>query len=396
MLGFCEKVDSWELHRAYFHSKAGGFPAWLNPDSAPAVKCPFCQQSMMAVCQAYAEKAPVHAYHRVVYVFTCRNGECHKSSIADETIEIPYYVYRCQLPEINLYYDAAHAQYEHYEADKTVMEKADAKLAKDFCFNCGQIAANRCKQCKCAAYCCRGCQVQDWKTSHKAKCKTLAAKKKKQSNFIYPTRASAWCFGEHEITIEPESEVTPESETDNAEILEKLKKSNEEDLSDTEVDGAAEAQPMRSKPDKYFRKFQKRVARDPDQVLRYIVDDTTNTTGSALRISKPTEFQQSQVIPDCPLCRGKRILEFQVMPQMLYYLNPDKNPTDKKGWTSEWLNLLNQSTVDFGLLNVYTCANHCKIKNDGYAREFITRQMVSPDSIGDKGAETDSDSDEDE
>lgn len=52
-------------------------------------------------------------------------------------------------------------------------------------------------------------------------------------------------------------------------------------------------------------------------------------------------------IPLCPNCGGKRTLEFQVLPQLLSYLNIDH---------------MDVHSFDFGSLYIYTCAHSCDLK----------------------------------
>mmetsp|Transcript_6347 Transcript_6347/g.11312 ORF Transcript_6347/g.11312 Transcript_6347/m.11312 type:complete len:141 (-) Transcript_6347:1648-2070(-) len=49
-----------------------------------------------------------------------------------------------------------------------------ATVANGNCAVCEKPAAKRCQQCKSIWYCCRDCQVSDWK-AHKARCKAIAA-----------------------------------------------------------------------------------------------------------------------------------------------------------------------------------------------------------------------------
>lgn len=77
--------------------------------------------------------------------------------------------------------------------------------------------------------------------------------------------------------------------------------------------------------------FLTRVARAPSQVLRY------RRAGKPLwtrREPKPT------IIPSCTRCGAPRIFEFQLLPQLLYYLDLDRE-------------------FDFGTLAIYTCQASC-------------------------------------
>ena len=72
-------------------------------------------------------------------------------------------------------------------------------------------------------------------------------------------------------------------------------------------------------------------------------------------------------LPACPLCKSERVLEFQVMPQILNQINADKSPFKPKDVSlheklqeNEKLATSNFG-VDFGVLNVYTCKMSCKM-----------------------------------
>nr|ACH48183.1 uncharacterized MYND Zn-finger protein [Cyriopagopus schmidti] len=108
-----------------------------------------------------------------------------------------------------------------------------------------------------------------------------------------------------------------------------------------------------AKKDKVFRKFQKRINLEPEQVLRY------DRHGEPLWVSAESIPSQA----DIPLCKcgARRLFEFQVMPQLLNYLSMDV-PRD---------------SVDWGTLIVYTCADSCTLANSAYIPEFLWKQDFS-------------------
>ena len=65
-----------------FPSKVGGIPNWLNPLQSPSssdLSCGVCANPMALITQIFTpEDTPAEAYHRVIYLFCCRNGKCHK------------------------------------------------------------------------------------------------------------------------------------------------------------------------------------------------------------------------------------------------------------------------------------------------------------------------------
>ncbi|XP_012590300.1 PREDICTED: programmed cell death protein 2 [Condylura cristata] len=107
-----------------------------------------------------------------------------------------------------------------------------------------------------------------------------------------------------------------------------------------------------SREDKVFQKFKTKTDLVPEQILRY-------GRGIAPVWISGENVPREEDIPDCP-CGAKRIFEFQVMPQLLYYLKADR---------------LGRS-VDWGVLAIFTCAESCRL-GTGYAEEFVWKQDVA-------------------
>ncbi len=116
------------------------------------------------------------------------------------------------------------------------------------------------------------------------------------------------------------------------------------------------------KSDKAFNKFKKRVAYHPDQVLRY------DRNGTPLWVSAE-KTMEAQNVPQCPYCKGPRVFEFQIMPQLLNYVGDDSVLGD----------------LDWGTLAVYTCEQNCG-GDDGpaYKKEFVWQQDFKGDDDKDK------------
>lgn len=421
------KPEPWRLHRAYFKSKIGGFPAWLNPDNTPTVKCDNCQSAMVLLVQIYCPMEQAFSYHRVLYVFMCRDEECHleykvdididkvvadvESTGLSETnvpspknhmephktqtkLKLPYKVFRCQLPQINLFYLPTPTP--NYDSDKRISELADRKLASDFCFNCGQTAKNRCKNCKAVAYCNKNCQTIHWKTMHKKVCKKCDDDKAAtgNKNFIYPTSQSAWSYKENEVVCEPEPKLkdlkdknSKHGAASEKELLEKFHKNSE--FTDQEVDETVDSKTY--KIDKTFVKFVQRLNREPEQILRYLSNFEEKLE---LVVNYETQKldEEAKHISKCKFCGGPRCLEMQITPQILNYIKPDENPLKKVGGNSKKntarsrnrnnsVNLAKTKEnidkyIDFGLLNIYTCEDNCKF-SENYSEEVITRHYPS-------------------
>ncbi|KAI8809330.1 programmed cell death protein 2 [Cladochytrium replicatum] len=83
-LGFVEPFEeppNYDL--SDFPSKVGGRPLWLNPSHALGpedLMCGSCNQIMVLLVQIYTtDDENQDAFHRVIYVFICKHGKCHKS-----------------------------------------------------------------------------------------------------------------------------------------------------------------------------------------------------------------------------------------------------------------------------------------------------------------------------
>jgi len=95
----------------------------------------------------------------------------------------------------------------------------------------------------------------------------------------------------------------------------------------------------------------------PKQILRYY-EDPKNTPPlwvSSKNQSTPTN------IPVCNYCGEQRICEFQILPQLIYYL--------KVGDDDE--------PIDWGILSIYTCPNSCSgreassVKDTNFLNPYI-------------------------
>ncbi|WBW74153.1 SSU-rRNA maturation protein Tsr4-like protein 2 Tsr402 [Schizosaccharomyces osmophilus] len=110
--------------------------------------------------------------------------------------------------------------------------------------------------------------------------------------------------------------------------------------------------------DTSFLKFQKRISRAPDQILRYY----HSASAEPLWCNKdgiPTS------VPDCS-CGAKRILEAQIVSTLLTELNIDHSAED---------------ALDWGVLSIYTCSESCNLANKGIAEEVCWLQKFSDQGI---------------
>ncbi|KAJ1771101.1 hypothetical protein IW140_003989 [Coemansia sp. RSA 1813] len=396
-LGYVEPLDD-GFDKEVFPSKVGGKPKWLDPTcplSADKVICDECNKPMAMLLQLYApEDEPAAAFHRMIYVFVCHNGRCHKVA-ASRCMR----VFRSQLPEHNgLYIEKvgestantllagsggrACGSEEEGDIDDDVEWEIsrNIKLAS-LCVVCGLLGNKACSKCHTRHYCSRDHQIIDWESGHRNQCKRNEQTPEHGIN-IYRT-----IFPEHLIVSEEEEEENGivdnsniEDSDDDAEDNEGIKPEdmalvpvNSERVEDSAVD-----------VDRAFLLFQNHTAKNSDQVLRYARAPDSNQAGEPLYVSDADKPELGVDVPKCGSCGAKREFEFQIMPQMLNYLSIDS--TDP-------------SSIDWGTLLVYTCSNNCSTepedcgrktttqktdKSIAYLPEIICRQNFSSQGIGEK------------
>ncbi|KAB7504026.1 Programmed cell death protein 2 [Armadillidium nasatum] len=337
-LGFAEKIESWKLRCKFFPSKVGGFPSWLNLESLPAVsdlQCKKCKKPLLFLCQIYAPiVSKEDCFHRTLFVFICKDGKCNS---ANDSSNLE--VFRCQLPRSNKFYSFHPPEEKEEESDDP-----NVSLFTKICRICGCSGPKTCGHCKLVSYCSRDHQLLDWKDGHKLECnsKCLSTSGRASKTVVFP---------EYEIDLEPE-EIDPEVKEKN--FPENGQQSEEEKLQNYNVDGGEyneeELMKMANKEtDQVFASFRSRINHFPEQIVRY------QMKGKPLFVSadsKPTS------ISNCEYCGAERVFEFQIMPQMLVYLNVDS---------------VNDS-IDWGTIIVYTCAESCSPKNTSYLKEICFKQ----------------------
>lgn len=143
-----------------------------------------------------------------------------------------------------------------------------------------------------------------------------------------------------------------------AEPEEKVKASKK-DYTDQFVENDGSEKYVGVKGDSAFHKFNKRLRRAPEQVMRYYRTSTAlaSSFNATLWISSKNQLPDSQITP-CK-CGSPRSIEFQVLPTILNFLDLDDTKPD---------------TLDFGQLSIYTCDNACDLANKALVEELIWRQ----------------------
>ncbi|OWR45352.1 pcdc2/rp-8 [Danaus plexippus plexippus] len=343
-IGFLEEKSNWLLHPRFFPSKVGGKPAWLDLKNLPSpseLVCKRCNDPLIFLCQVYSPyEEKDECFHRTIFIFICKKGSCCQVNDSDN-----FLVLRCQIPRRNDYY--SFEPYEENENETFPMDKWP-KL----CYICGARAPSHCSKCKKVYYCSRQHQILDWK-NHKIECPNLQQTDPPNSNFVVTEGAKSLLFKEWELIVDEEDEEDPTNVDTNQE-MEKLRKMIEEkkagtmeNLSEKELEQYTGSVPE----DKVFNKFSKRIARHPDQVLRY------DRAGIPLWI---TMNSGNLPIPNCKYCNGERHFEFQIMPQLLNFINVG----------------IEFNSIDWGVLAVYTCRESCN-EGPAYKEEFLIKQDLT-------------------
>ncbi|XP_043257431.1 programmed cell death protein 2 [Colletes gigas] len=344
-LGFVETCESWRLESRFFPSKVGGKPAWLNLKDVPGerdLQCEYCKEPCTFLCQIYAPYEDNEtAFHRTIYVFICKKLECCKVN-KNGNLK----VFRSQLPRVN----------EFYPSEPPIEEndwRNDISVNRwiKTCHVCGILAPTHCSKCKHINYCCRSHQIYDWKSGHKECCGINKG----------TARNSSLLFPEYEIIIEPEDGKEDNDANISEEDEEEIKKY--ETMVEKGEAGTFQNEDVQTEllslanqnEDETFLEFRLATDKYPDQILRY------NRGGEILYISIENKVSE---IPKCSDCNGERQFEFQIMPQLLNFLNFE-NPL---------------KCIDWGILAVFTCKTSC-VPKYGYSTEYIWKQDIVENNL---------------
>ncbi|KAJ4429449.1 hypothetical protein ANN_21618 [Periplaneta americana] len=347
-LGYIEDCASWKLESRFFPSKAGGTPAWLDPFNLPdVILCDKCNKPCIFLCQVYAPiEELVSCFHRTIFVFLCKDTQC-----CEYNNSANFKVFRCQLPRKNNFYS-----FDPPIEEEDWKPNVTPELCR-LCCVCGARGGSRCSKCKTASYCSKEHQIIDWKAGHKQRCSAGVVleenEARKEMGFLLPQFEIV--TESEDCVLVDETETNSDLKTEEERLREFQKMVQQGKAGTLQGDDSVddELQKITSSEDKQFLKFSERIKKSPEQILRY------ERSGEPLWISS-NNIPKEGDIPCCEYCGGQRQFEFQILPQMLNYLDLDNT----------------EKSVDWGILAVYTCSKSC----DGipaYKQEFLWKQDVS-------------------
>ncbi|GLI59478.1 hypothetical protein VaNZ11_001361 [Volvox africanus] len=423
-LGFVEEPEKPQLllrHR--FPSKVGGRPAWLDPVRLPSLEMLTCRASgrlLDFLLQVYApvDANPVEGFHRCLFLFISPEG-----SRLGEPGAVR--LFRCQLPRHNPYYSSEPPSNKDKYPQLLKPSDADASRERDpwrsvdaerllaaVSTSRSQPSVKRRKEAAAtaapadaattAATELAGAVLGDGDRNGAASTTAAAAPLPRTG-----VRGPGGLYSELELVVEPEDDYMDEEGEEEgrmqarrpgpvaggpgeprggeegrgdggaveggdggveAEVRRALQQyrarvAEEGELDDEELPpDVMEAVEDATAPDqRCFVDFQARVSWAPDQVIRYCFQDGAQPLWPA-----PHGRPGPGDIPPCPCCGAPRKMEFQVMPQLLHYLQLDEDDPACPDWST---------------LVAYTCAASCSPPAGAecaYLEEVVWVQSPAP------------------
>lgn len=357
-LGFLEKTKNcWSLLRQVFPSKAGGVPAWLDPVNLPSGRscvCDICEEPLQFLLQVYAPITEKEStFHRTLFVFMCPSMSCLHRDQHEQWKRSPekpsrsVKVFRCQLPCSNPFYSS--------EPPRNDGTDKPSGSGVSLCNWCGTWKGDKvCSGCKRTKYCSHKHQVLHWHSGHKIDCQQLSLSVDSSSSKNGTTSAeiikvvSNALWPEYEMINDDENEYDAEMSDDNIPTHSLVSRNKMDNTMNSLLDifeGNSDK--------KCWASFQQRIAKAPEQVLRYC------RNASAKPLWPLSSGQPSKAdIPNCSYCGGPSDFEFQILPQLLYYFGV-KNDADSLDWAT---------------IVVYTCKSSCEASM-AYKEEFPWVQL---------------------
>lgn len=318
-LGFVDPLtDPKKLLRHRLCSKVGGRPAWLDPVHLPTPEQLTCKGTGTPynfLLQVYAPplEDTEAAFHRTIFVFIPSKGSELESQGAVKAL-------RCQLPRSNPYYSSdPQAKQQRFPSPQHVSRNDPWEVAAyEAALRAGHSATSH------------PCGVQ--------------------------------LFKEMELFVEPEDQsdtVGAEQQPHIQQLLQNRQDDNNSENDGMENDLIADVEAQQSSEDRTFAHFAAVVGDSPDQVIRYCFEEGAEPLWPSERhVPLPKD------IPPCPHCRTPRHFEFQILPQLLHYLDVDPEDPQSPDWAS---------------IAIYSCPKSCAVSpqaaQSAYVEEFAWVQV---------------------
>eukprot|EP00873_Tetraselmis_striata_P006902 jgi/Tetstr1/427166/TSEL_017354.t1 len=314
MLGFVELAeDAADLLRHRFPSKLGGRPAWLDPLRLPSpeqLTCGATGRPLDFLLQVYAPvETNAAAFHRTLFVFTTPEGDSvHKPGAVR--------VLRCQLPRENSFYASEPAEPGDLAPPSLPVEEM-ARLQKR----------------------------DRWRSAEAEVAVAVGdAPAELEGVPMWPER---------EIVVEPEADAVAGATQDGIDeevkrLMRQYKAQKDAGEALTEEELPAEimdtVEASVTDDRQRFAAFTARVAAAPEQVLRYCFEEGARPLWpQAGKVPRPAD------IPPCPACGGPRRFEFQILPQLLHFLNIDIDADAERV----------DKSLDWSTIAIYSCRDSC-------------------------------------
>ncbi|MED6197381.1 hypothetical protein PIB30_055940 [Stylosanthes scabra] len=312
-LGFVEKPkNEWTLERQFFPSKAGGVPAWLDPVDIPSGRssiCDICGEPLQFLLQVYAPTKKETAFHRMLFIFMCRSMKCLLWDQHEQWKRHPEKPSR----RVHEYMQSILLIFWHHSCFISISNLFDTlnKLLVHaaLCNWCGTWKGDKlCSSCRQVRYCSEKHQVMSWRSGHKIACQQMKisspigeSNKSGATSFESCKVGSKNVWPEFEIIIEHESEYNTDIPEDNALSNSLISKNKIDDTMNSLMDSFQGDDDKKS-----WVYFQERIAKAPEQVLRYYRDTNTKPIWP-VSSGRPSNAD----IPKCSYCGGPRCCEFQ-------------------------------------------------------------------------------------
>ncbi|KAI8346048.1 programmed cell death protein 2 [Mortierella sp. GBAus27b] len=452
MLGFAEPVDLEEqgpLRAEDFCSKIGGLPLWLNPENVLNTKemmCDQCHKPMAFLLQLYSpEDHPAEAFHRMIYVFCCKNGTCHKESPRG-----CFKVVRSQLGKYNPYYTPVSKDDENAEKENAGWKPFPINKHAKTCFVCGMYGPKVCSKCHKASYCDPEHQTLHWtkglhnklcgvtppspptsSTDHNLADLTISnnaasqpdaderdeyldeenAVKKKANNLTKEQKDHAKLFDADNRLVEriarfPELEIISESEVFSQEAIEDgLADDSSGDEQEAEEGWEEKAAAIRARKEQRAQKKGESVsnslkpAETSMNALVPVGDEIYENTRTDIDAAFLTFQKRIALYPDQVLRYARMEYELTT-PQPLYVSDigipksedippcPDcgRERTFEFQILPQLLNYLAidhsaNNSLDFGTVLIYSCKDNCHVDGKHYQHEVALVQHFSEDGM---------------